>query len=336
MTVSNFNALLLLLALAPLGVPASGSELTPSQRRQDAIKAGREGITALLRLEEALLDADPLVRRAAIRSLWQIGTPAMEPLLQSAKTENDLLARRTAVRAVAQLTTGRERLAFLKTALHDPDDLVRVAALDELLALEPDHAATLPLLTQAQKDPSPLVSQRASQALWPYHQEVASVRERPEFRDTQLNTVSRIALPDTGWKFHTDPNQSGHLAGWQGTGFNDGDWSPIGIQRSWQSFGHSYEGVAWYRLTFQLPPQPEHDGVDLVFEGVDESAWIWINGEYAGSHDLGPEGHNQPFAVDGSDRLRWGAENLFVVRVSKPAGTHAGIWKPVYLEILKK
>ncbi len=73
-----------------------------------------------------------------------------------------------------------------------------------------------------------------------------------------------------------------------------------------------------------------------MFEGVDQSAWIWINGHYVGARDIGAAGWNQPFEVDVGDHLRWGEENVLSVRVSKPTGAHGGIWKPVYLDPLKR
>jgi hypothetical protein len=71
-----------------------------------------------------------------------------------------------------------------------------------------------------------------------------------------------------------------------------------------------------------------------VFGGVDECAWVWINGKYAGDHDIGPNGWNVPFYLDITDLLNWGGKNQITVRAMNTA--HAGgIWRPVTIEVLK-
>ncbi len=319
---------MLIFAAGPVGAAS------PAQRRLAVLQAGDSELPLL---QNALRDQDPLVRRAAVRSLARLGgEPALKALGAASKTDSDALVRRTAILALARLTQQEARLAVLREGLNDEDEIVRLAVVDELAVQGGDQPGVSSLLVAAQGDSAERVSQRASQALWPYHQEAASVRERPEFRDLELSTVVHIDLPESGWKFHTDPRQQGHTLGWQRADFDDRQWAPIGIKKTWQSFGHDFEGVAWYRLSFALPEQPGHNGVDLVFEGVDESAWVWVNGEYGGSHDIGSAGYGQSFAVNVGEWLKWGAHNQLVVRVSKPAGKHGGIWKPVYLQVLKK
>jgi hypothetical protein len=58
-----------------------------------------------------------------------------------------------------------------------------------------------------------------------------------------------------------------------------------------------------------MPDKVECDGVEMHFEGLDESGWVWINGEYAGNHDIGPSGWDVPFSLDITDIVKWGEKN---------------------------
>ncbi len=314
---------------------AKGPELKPAQRRMEALAAGDNGAAALPYLATLQGDSNPMVRRAAVRSLERIGPPAFDLLHTFATTDTDLLVRRTAWRALAQTVKEDARLSVLKEGLEDGSDLVRLVVLEALAASEPRSPETLALLREAQNDDSLQVARYAASVLWPFSAEVVSSRDRPELRDSHLD-ATRLDLSKRGWRFQTDPPQTGHVEGWTTATFDDAAWDTIAIGAPWQDFGYRHRGVAWYRLTFDLPPAPPQDATDLVFDGVDESAWVWINGEFVGARDIGSDGYNKPFAIDTRDLLQWGKPNQLTVRVSKPSGNHAGIWKPVYLEILKK
>ncbi|HWL53723.1 MAG TPA: HEAT repeat domain-containing protein [Chthoniobacteraceae bacterium] len=324
------------LGLLVSGIPlAADSTPPPAVLRREALAAGGRGEAGLPVLEKAMQSKEALVRRAAVRSLAEIGPPAAERLRQCATDDPDPLVRRTALRAISRQQAPAQRLPVLEAGIRDADEMVRLDAVEALALLkeEPQAAA---LLQKASEDRSRAVSQAAIEALWPFHGEVVSARMRPEFQDLQLGVATRIDLPAKGWKFRVDPPMRGHLEGWHLPDFDDHDWGEGAIGRTWQSFGHQYEGVAWYRLSLDLPEEPKGVATDLVFEGVDQSAWVWINGEYLGAHDIGLRGYDLPFAIDCGRVLKWGRRNRIVVRVSKPSGTHGGIWKPVYFEVLTR
>lgn len=103
----------------------------------------------------------------------------------------------------------------------------------------------------------------------------------------------------------------------------------------------------WYRRSFQVPDSMKGHRVRLHFGGVDYQSWVWVNGQFAGTHI----GGNVGFAFDITAFLRPG-ENEVVVRAydhtasgRQPTGkqTHTvsegcvytrttGIWQPVWLE----
>ena len=109
----------------------------------------------------------------------------------------------------------------------------------------------------------------------------------------------------------------------------------------------------WYTHQFDMKQIPENEIVELVFEGVDYSCEVWLNGHYLGSH----EGVFSKFSFDVTDKLRMHAtnsqkgRNMLTVKLDPPpqvnslvAGkktpwfgdytrdiTPIGIWRPVKL-----
>lgn len=70
----------------------------------------------------------------------------------------------------------------------------------------------------------------------------------------------------------------------------------------------------WYRKTFRVGEEKAGKFNRLVFNGVDYFATAWLNGERLGDH----EGAFVPFFFDVSHKLRYGAENILVLKVTCP------------------
>jgi len=363
----------LLFACACFGTTLSGgvlkaqsaSELPLQQQRVDILQAGNKGAAALPLLTEALTNSNPIIRRAVARALGNVGAPG-QPLLEHILTgDQDALTRRIAAHSLGQLgktaqtplekvlqnhadaltrrtalqeligLAGQDVLKVISPALGDADETVRATAVQTLVAMKPYSAEITALLKKAQRDSAPQVSRIAAQALWPFHKQGISFQQLPANQDHQMVVAQKIPLSEEGWKFHLDPDQDGHEKNWFQADFDDSKWQNIKIGEAWESqIGQDYDGVAWYRYTFSLPEKPAMSGADIVFDSIDESAWIWINGEYIGDHDIGLSGWDKQFAIDATDQLKWNSENQITVRVldRKQAG---GIWKPVHLEIFK-
>jgi len=83
-----------------------------------------------------------------------------------------------------------------------------------------------------------------------------------------------------------------------------------------------------------MPTKPDCSAVELQFGGVDESAWVWLNGVYLGEHDVGHEGYKTPFRLSATREIVWGGRNVLAVRVldTRQGG---GIHGPISVEILK-
>ena len=103
----------------------------------------------------------------------------------------------------------------------------------------------------------------------------------------------------------------------------------------WEFQGvEDYDGVAWYRIKFRMPEKMDHTAVEIIFGGVDESAWVWLNGKYLGCHDEGQAGVGTRFAVECTKEIAWGQENVLAVRIGDVANA-GGITNPIHVEILK-
>lgn len=322
------------------GFTSAGLADTPNpqlqKRRTDVLAAGQKGIAGLPVLTAAMKEPNAMIRRAAVRAMLEIGTPATGALNEALKNDTDMLVRRTALRALLELNPGEKAVSVAGQALGDSDETLRTAAVEALADMRPHSPDVVALLEKAQQDKSPAVSRVASQALWPFKKEGISLRETPQYQDSQLTVVQSIPLSESGWRFQVDVAQTGHKRKWFEVGFDDKAWKEVSIGKAWEDqIGQPYDGVGWYRFSFNLPEKPVQAGTDIVFDSVDESAWIWINGEYVGQHDIGPAGWNKRFAMNVTDLLRWGGQNQITVRVLDRIQA-GGIWKPVYLEVLKK
>ena len=119
---------------------------------------------------------------------------------------------------------------------------------------------------------------------------------------------------------------------WFDPQIDDSNWAKAPIVKFWDK---ENDPAAWYRIRFRLPKEDiakiEGKSTYIVFAGVDESAWVWLNGKKIGSHGENMmEGWNKPFAFDITRHLKLDAENLLAVKVlnRKRAG---GIWQPVFI-----
>jgi hypothetical protein len=296
------------LVLLPLTVGVALAQ-PPAADRMELLR----GDPSVRALAEAIDHDDPLVARTAARLLPARGTKARAPLSRALRHE-DMMVRRSAAMNLGALDA--EGVELVERALRDRHELVRQGAVYALMSM-PVTAEVTELLERAREDDAQSVRSAALLATRSAYQ-----------------TVGSIPLPADGWRFRLDPERVGREERWFASDLEDGDWDEIVIEQAWQDAGYDYVGVAWYRRTIELPDRAPPARASLAFEGIDESAWVWVNGEFAGEHDVGPTGWNKPFRVDVTNLLRWGEENQITVRAMNTA--HAGgIWRPVSIVLLE-
>lgn len=298
-----------------LVVPSSAQQNAAARRALLlTLKPGQ--LAAVERLSASLHDPDPVVARTAARLLGQFGDAAL-PSLRKALQSNDLLVRRNAVASLGAI--GKPAVADLMQAMKDPHVLIRQAAVFALSRVRPMSDEVSQAIALATSDEQQLVRDAALDVL-----------------RTRFVTVRTIPLPEEDWKFRTDPDNQGEQAGWFAADLDDAGWLDIGIGKSWEEFGHTYDGVAWYRRTVELPAiDPPPARAVLAFGGVDEDCWVWINGKSAGAHAIGPMGWDKPFRLDVSHAIKWGQANQIAVKVNDSAFA-GGIWRPVELLALEE
>ncbi len=100
---------------------------------------------------------------------------------------------------------------------------------------------------------------------------------------------------DSGWAEMTLPNVENELYGYE-------------------QVPEYYENGVWYRKSFLVPDSLRQRNIRLVCYAVNYVADVWINGTHMGYH----EGGYTPFYFDVTESLRWGENNVMVVRVDNP------------------
>jgi len=254
-------------------------------------------------IRKGLKHSDPVLRSRALLELFRDRREVALPELKRLAADRDFRVRMTVLGCLGELPDSSERRAVAKILRENSSEAVLSAAAGRIAA---------PFRFRRTK---PRLSERDD---WDY----------------AITTLSSTELPVRGWKFTTDPEANGHERNFFAENFDDSRWKTIAVG-NWETQGFpGYDGFAWYRITFDAPKKIDCNAVELGFGGVDEEAWVWLNGTYVGQHAVGTSGWDKPFALDVTDELRWGGRNVLVVRVhdARQAG---GIWKPIKLDILR-
>ncbi len=139
-------------------------------------------------------------------------------------------------------------------------------------------------------------------------------------------------LPVKGWKFHKDPFTKGDKEKWYSLKTYK-NWKAIKIASFWEKQGASgYDGFAYYQLSYKIPKKAlNKKKCYLYFLGVDEQAWVYVNGKIAGKHTGEPKKMwLEPFLIDITPYINRDGTNNIVVKVHDSGGG-GGIWQDVLL-----
>ncbi len=148
----------------------------------------------------------------------------------------------------------------------------------------------------------------------------------------QLLSKSTVTSPGSislagEWKFASGYLQPDNAS--QPT-FNDRNWRSIVVPGNWFLQGQDLSGVAWYRHHFQIDRSLKGKVIQLVFDGVDYTGDVWLNGHYLGFH----EGYFQPFRFVVSDQVKYGSDNVLAVKVTSPNEEPEKVWS-LYKRLIK-
>jgi hypothetical protein len=158
-------------------------------------------------------------------------------------------------------------------------------------------------------------------------------------QNDQLTATIAVLNLSQQWRFKPDPAEHGVRDRWLAAEFDDSSWAIIRSDQNngWESQAfEGYTGYGWYRI--ELPKLPRHSQKFkyLYFGGVDEQAWVYINGQLVGEHTVQSTGKtinilwDEPFSIDVTKYLRTDGPNIVAVRVHN-AAVMGGIWQPVQL-----
>jgi hypothetical protein len=96
---------------------------------------------------------------------------------------------------------------------------------------------------------------------------------------------STLPLVD-GWLGLVDREDKGRDGKWFAPSFDDAAWQPIKVGATFESQRPEladYNGVFWYRLSFEVPAGLRNDDeLTLHIGAIDDESMIWLNGDFLG------------------------------------------------------
>jgi len=101
-------------------------------------------------------------------------------------------------------------------------------------------------------------------------------------------TGTLVAVLPAAARFKTDPRAEGYHFQWYAADVSEKGWKPILTTKGWEAQGFqdtqgfNYTGLAWYRMTADVPAGADGKKLTLLMPGEVEEAWCWVNGQYAG------------------------------------------------------
>jgi sialate O-acetylesterase len=160
----------------------------------------------------------------------------------------------------------------------------------------------------------------------------------PEFTE-EINQLDRVAADQVAakqeyltrlarWYRDNDPG-SGNRP-WSDPALDTTGWETMVLPTLWEDAGHpDFDGVVWFRRSFDLPPGWTDHDVELRLSAIDDVDTTWVNGTEVGATSY----YNTPRAYHVPATLLKPTGNVIAVRVLDTGGG-GGIWeKNLPLEI---
>ena len=116
------------------------------------------------------------------------------------------------------------------------------------------------------------------------------------------------------WLFRADREDAGVKTGFFTEAFDASGWRHANVPIGFDQCGYDmdrYRGGGWFRRVIYVPGKMRGRRVVLHFEGINYNASVWLNGKHVGDN----ADAFLPFEIPVTDVLRYGQDNLVVVRV---------------------
>ncbi len=152
----------------------------------------------------------------------------------------------------------------------------------------------------------------------------------------QENPRTELSL-NSNWKFY-----KGDLPGAEKTDFTVQNWQNVNIPHTWNALDMLddepgfYRGIGWYRKQFTIPENYVDKKVYLYFEGANQDAVVYVNGQKIGEH----LGGYTAFCFDVSNHINFNQSNLLAVKLSNalnkevpPIGGDLGHFGGIYRDV---
>jgi beta-galactosidase len=121
-----------------------------------------------------------------------------------------------------------------------------------------------------------------------------------------------------GWRFHR-----GETLGAELQAFHAEEWQSVEVPHDYSisgqvdkknfsgsGWGYFPTGIGWYRYALELKPEWNGKRIYINFDGIQDNAKVWINGQLLGTQLNG----YRPYIYDLTDYLQSGKPNLIAVR----------------------
>ena len=131
----------------------------------------------------------------------------------------------------------------------------------------------------------------------------------------------RKSIQLENWIFHKGDvylaDRGNNITDGNGNSIYDVNWQKVTVPHTWNAKdvltegNNYYQGIGWYRSTFDIPDNDQNQRYFIRFEGVSLVADVFLNGKYLGNH----KGGYSAFCFEITSNLRKGRSNVIAVKV---------------------
>ena len=180
--------------------------------------------------------------------------------------------------------------------------------MEELLAPLPEGERPQIRVVRGSSRTSPTSDQRYRRTSPTSDQRYYEYANTPAVVPYSYEEVAEVPLH---WKFRLEVDGPHPQRHYSAPDFDDTDWATISIGRAWEDQGYAgYDAGAWYRTTITVAADSVRP-VLMAFGGVDNDAFVYVNGRLAGQH----HSWDLPFILDVSDHVVRDGENVVALYV---------------------